>query len=120
MNGSGCIGSIQTGLPQAVPALVVLHHADDLHAVALAGVVLTEDEEVVLLPRKEAAPYIQLHGNRPAGKKPEIRRVVLHHNALFPFDFDGAADHPPELVGNVLHPGQTALGILEEIGRYGL
>ena len=93
VEGHGGVGPPQAGLPQAVPVLVVLDHPDDLGAVALGGVGLAEDQEVVVLPGEKAAPEGQLHGHRAAGLEGEGAVIVLHH----------------DLPAGVLHPGQAAV-----------
>ena len=94
--------------PQAVPLLVVLGHPDGLHAVALAGVVLTEDEEIIGLPGEEAAPLGQLEGDGPAGLELEGIGVLLHD--------DGAGLLAQGL--DELHTGQ-AVPVVVQVGLDG-
>ena len=50
------VGAVQAVAPLPLPILTVFDNADNLSAVALAGILLAEDEEVGSRPGKESAP----------------------------------------------------------------
>ena len=100
VKGGDGVCSVQAGLSQPLPVFGVFDHPDDLRAVALRGIFLAEDEEVVVLSGEETAPDGQFHRDSPAGQEMEIRGVVLHDDASL----------------DVLHAGQVAGLIFKQVG----
>ena len=116
VKGNIGVGPPQAGLSQAVPILVILHYPDDLGAVALAGVLLAEDQEVVVLPGEEAAPQRQLRLQGNGILKLEGGVVGLHHDLLRTGHCGLAGvDVVDLLTGVILHPHQV-LSVLVQIG----
>ncbi len=56
IEGNCGVGAVQAVAALPLPILTVFDNADNLSAVALAGILLAEDEEVGSRPGKESAP----------------------------------------------------------------
>ena len=59
------VASIYTGLFQPGPGFVVFHHPDHFRMVALTQVLLTKNQEIVLLSGKKSTPNGKLRRDRP-------------------------------------------------------
>ena len=103
----GGVGPAQAGLPQTLPVPGILHHPDRLSIVVLRGVLLAEDEEVAVFPGEEPAPEGQLKGDGLGSQQLEAAVVGLHHNLLWPDDFDGAVALVDLPACVMLHPHQV-------------